>query len=165
MDEAPQKFPPEEWFAAVAGGHPQRVAFRDINGDTEFVKAEWMEENVFELKESPLLVDGVSIWDFVEVEWREGSVEPHFLRSDMDDDDPWRCRTIRARAGASEVRKFVQDCDSSNIHCFAPHRSERGIFVTAIRPDSIEYLKERDPYYLSYILPGEWVFTDTGTQE
>ena len=162
MDDAPEKFPPEAWFAAVAGGHPQRVAFRDRNGDTEFVKAEWDEENIFFLRQLPLLVDGVSTGDYVEVEWAEGSVEPRFVCLT---DYGWGCRTIRARASVSEVRKFVQDCERANIRCFEDYRFERGIFVTAIRPDSIEYLRELDPYYLNYLLPGEWVFTDTGTQE
>ena len=83
MDEAPEKFPPEEWFAAVADGREQRVAFRDRDGETEFVRAEWSEANRFELQESPLLVDGVAVYDFVEVEWEEGSAEPHYHPHDV----------------------------------------------------------------------------------
>lgn len=162
MDDAPEKFPPGEWFAAVAAGRRQRVAFRDINGDTEFVKAEWVEENIFKLKESPLLVDGVSIDDYVEAEWREGSIDPHFVC--LFPDYGWGGRTIRSRASAEEVKKFLQVCERSGIRCFEPHRYERGIFITAVHPDAIRYFQEIDRD-LRYILPGEWVFTDTGTQE
>lgn len=162
MDEAPEKFPPEEWFAAVAEGRQQRVAFRDVNGDTEFVRAEWVEENRFELQESPLLVDGVAVWDVVEVEWREGSVEPHFLRRVPE--ESWGCRPIRTRVSAKEVKKFLEYCDRANIPSFERPRYERGIFVTAIRPEAIEYYREMDRDAL-YLLPGEWFFTDTGTQK
>jgi hypothetical protein len=162
LEDAPEKFPPERWFAAVADGRPQRVAFRDINGDAELVRAEWSEENIFELKESPLLVDGVAIYDFVEVEWRDGSIEPHFLRCVPE--YSWGCRAIRTRVSEKEVKKFLRVCDEINIRSFEGARYERGIFVTAIRPDAIQYYRELDMDVL-YLLPGEWFFTDTGTRE
>ena len=161
MDDAPEKFPPEAWFAAVAEGRAQRVAFRDVNGDTEFVRAEWIEENIFELKESPLLVDGVSIWDYVEVEWREGGVDPHFARLT---EGGWGCRTIRSRATPAEVKEFLRVCEHAHVRCFEPHRYERGVFVTAVHPDAIQDYREFDED-VTCILPGEWVFTDTGTQK
>ena len=160
LDEAPEKFPPEEWFAAVADGREQRVAFLDINGETEFVNAEWSEENRFELKESPLLVDGVAVWDFVEVVWKEGSVEPHFLRRLPE--QSWGCRPVRTRVSPKEVKKFLKTCDDLKIP-FEGTRYERGILVTAIRPETIEYYREMD-WDILHFLPGEWVFTDTGTQ-
>ena len=160
LDDAPVKFPPEEWFAAVAGGRAQRVAFRDVNGDAEFVRAEWLEENLFELKEPPLLVDGVSVLDGVEVEWRVGDVERHFLRRVEDD---WNLRTIRTRASPKEAKRFLKDCDDFRIP-FEQPRYERGILVTAIRQETIEYYRDMDQD-VPLFLPGEWVFTDTGTQD
>ena len=165
MDEAPDKFPPEAWFAAVADGRPQRVAFRDINGDTEFVKAEWVERNVFGVRELPLLVDGVCPYDDVEVEWREGSVEPHYLRNVPEVADEWSCRVIRSRATPKEVREFRQLCKSLRLNCFEGSRYERGTFVVAISPRSIRELEEEWETSLSYIVPGIWQFTDTGTRE
>jgi hypothetical protein len=137
VDDAPEKFPPEEWFAAVAEGRPQRVVFRDINGDTEFVHAEWSEENVFEVKQTPLLVDGVAIWDFIEVEWMEGGIEPHFLRRLPE--YSWGCRAIRTRVSPKEVKKFLRTCKELKIGSFKGPRYERGIFVTAIVPDAIQF--------------------------
>jgi hypothetical protein len=169
VDEAPEKFPPEEWFAAVAEGRPQRVAFRDVNGDTEFVRAEWLKENVFYLRESPLLVDGISIRDFVEVEWTGGGIDPRFVRVA---DERWRCRTIRAHATPKEVKYFKAVCQDYHIAVFEPPRYERGIFVTAIEPDEFkEYLESEEVedeellYYFRHALPNGWVFTDTGSQD
>lgn len=165
MDDAPAKFPPEEWFAAVADGRRQRVAFRDNNGDTEFVKAVWIEENIFGLRQLPLLVDGVCVDDDVEVEWREGSIEPHYLRNVPEVADEWSYRVIRSRPTLKEVRKFRQLCKSLRLNCFGQSRYERGIFVAAISLRLIRYLEEEEEIRLSHLFPGNWRFTDTGTQE
>jgi hypothetical protein len=169
MDDAPAKFPPEEWFAAVAEGHPQRVAFRDINGETEFVQAEWIEENVFWLGQLPLLVDGVCRDDNVEVEWREGEIEPHFLRNLTDPDDEWSCRVVRSHATPGQVKEFTHLYQKRNFNFIEATRYERGIFVAAVSPRLIKYSEEvwetKSKYLLADLLPGKWVFTDTGTQE
>lgn len=162
MDVATEKFPPEEWFAAVADGRPQRVAFRDVNGDTEFVQAEWSEENIFELTESPLLADGVSYGDSVEGEWREGELDPHFARLY----DSLDYRTIRAYPAPKEVKRFLSACERHGINGFRRYRYERGVFVTSISPDLFKYyLEEAYEELIYYVLPDGWVFTDTNKQE
>jgi hypothetical protein len=138
VEDAPEKFPPDEWFAAVADGRRQRVAFLDMNGETEFVHAEWSEENIFELVESPLLVDGVSYGDSVEVEWREGELDPHFTRLY----DRLDYRTIRAYPAPKEVKRFLSDCERHGINGFRRYRYERGVSVTSISPDLFKYYLE-----------------------
>ncbi|MDT5272178.1 MAG: hypothetical protein QOH49_4364 [Acidobacteriota bacterium] len=165
MDEAPDKFPPEEWFTAMSDGRQQRVSFRDNNGDTEFVKAVWIEANIFGLRQQPLLVDGVCIDDDVEVEWREGSVEPHYLRNLPEVADEWSYRVIRSHPTPREVREFRHLCKRLRLNCFGQFRYERGIFVVAISLRLIRYLEEEEEIRLSSLLPGKWRFTDTGTQE
>jgi hypothetical protein len=158
VDDAPEKFPPEEWFAAVAGGRPARVAFIDINGDAELVRADWVEGNIFELAEVPLLVDEATIGDRVEVEWREGDLGPHFVRLSS---GGWGARTIRSRATPDEVERFLRASGQRPL-LFEPHRYECGIFVTAVRPEALNDYEEFYDSDVLDILPGRWAFTDTG---
>lgn len=75
-----QSTAPDEWFTESYAREDVRVNFYDINGNVEAIPAFWMEGNVFSLDETPLRVNGVSIEDLVEVEWRKNEITPYFLR-------------------------------------------------------------------------------------
>lgn len=165
MADAPQDFPPGGWFAAVADGAPQFVAFRDIEGGTELVEADWVKENVFDILAHPLLVDGVSMGDRVEVSWEAGDPTPRFLSVRR----PGGQRTVRVRATEHEVERFlhhVKEYKEEGLDIFAwGYRYERGVLVFGVYDFVAEDLKNVYHLPLSRLLPGEWVFTDTGTQE
>ena len=81
--EAPedsQPTPPDEWFIQSYAKDDVRVNFYDVHGQVEAISAFWREGNVFWLDETPLLVDGVSMEDVVEVEWRENEITPYFVQ-------------------------------------------------------------------------------------
>lgn len=179
---APAPWPPEEWFAAVADGQPQFVACRDINGDTELVEAEWMEENVFYILEIPLLVNGVSVGDEVEAEWEDGDPTPRFVR--VRERGPLRLRTVRVRASEREVETIFRSVEALNDELAFPtirfldygHRHGRGVFVFCLSEFTLQDLPWLDwPRLANLVLPHdgafvdsgarEWVFTDTGTKE
>ena len=78
--EEGKTIPPDEWWTGSYAKGNVRINFYNIYGQVESLAATWIEDNVFALDETPLLVNGLSIEDEVEVEWREGEVIPYFLR-------------------------------------------------------------------------------------
>lgn len=182
MADAPGKFPPEEWFAAVADAAPQFVAFRDINGETELVAAEWLKENVFDILEIPLPVNGVSRWDEVEAEWGADDPTPRFAR--VRKRSGLRTRYGRVRASEREVEEIFRNVEALNDELAFPntrfidggHRYGRGVFVFGLSEFTLRDLTGYDwPRLARLVLPFEssftdtgacgWVFTDTGTRE
>lgn len=182
MADAPPNFPPDEWFAAVADGAPQHVACRDINGDTELVAAEWIEENVFYILEIPLLVNGVSLGDEVEAEWEGDDPTPRFVR--VRERSPLRLRPVRVRASEREVETIFRNVEALNDELAFPttrfmeygHRYGRGVFVFCLSEYTLQDLPRYDwrrlaglvlPHDGAFIDSGgcDWVFTDTGTRE
>lgn len=163
MTDAPEKFPPNEWFAAVAEGGPQFVAFRDVDGGTELVEAEWVEENVFDILDHPLRVDGVSMLDRVEVAWDEGSTTPRYARTRRRSGG----RTVRALAPEDAVRRFlwgVEEYGAEGLNILVwGYRYEGGVLAFCLLKPALEEL--RAARLLARLIPGEWKFTDTGTQE
>ena len=170
MADAPEQFPPNEWFAAAADGAPQHVACRDIDGGTELVEAEWVKENVFCILEIPLLVDGVTLWDEVEADWEGGDPTPRFVR--VRKGSP--VRHIRVRASEREVEKILRLMESYKDELAFPttrfmdcgHRYGRGVFVFCMSRLTLEDLTRLYGPRLADLLIGpEWFFTDTGGRE
>jgi hypothetical protein len=164
MSDAPEKFPPEEWFAAFADGRKQHVAFRDINGGTELLEAEWIEENVFLIRELPLLVDGVGPYSSVEVFWEEGDVTPRFLRAAGEPD----CRVVRVPAYDCDVEQLTAlDDELDRDYFFRLFRGRcrrgRGVFVFCLEDHTLAQLREHG-LSLEMLLPRGWRFTDGGGQ-
>ena len=75
--EESQPMPPDAWFIDSYAKGDVSVNFYDIYGKVEAIPATWMESNIFSLDETPLRVNGVSIEDQVEVEWRGDEITPY----------------------------------------------------------------------------------------
>ena len=178
--DAPEGFPPEEWFAAVAAGAPQRVACRDIEGETEHVEAEWVDENVFRILEIPLLVNGVTLWDEVEARWEGDDPTPRFARVRRRS----TVRLVRVRASEREVDRLLSLVESYKDELAFPTtrfmdcglRYGRGVLVFCMSEFTLAELTEIYGPRLPDLLLGpegfytdtgarEWVFTDTGGRE
>lgn len=176
----PEPWPPEAWFAAAADGAPQFVAGSDVNGDTELVAAEWVEENVFRIREIPLLVNGFSEGDEVEAAWEGGDPTPRFVRVR----ERSHVRFVRVRASEREVEDIFRHVETLRDELAFPttpflnsgHRYGRGVFVFGISEHTLQELPWYDwPRLARLLLPLEssftdtgardWVFTDTGTRE
>lgn len=155
--EAPSVFPPESWFAAAAGGATQYVAFSDTRGETEFVCAEWEEENVFRVLQHPLRVDGVSRGDLVEVRWEVDDPTPRFngVRERSG------CRTVRVLASDAQLKTFLSRLDKFRLlHYLGAYRHEDGVFIFCISPEELEAFADEEGVTLQEMLPGVWAFTD-----
>lgn len=103
--------PPDEWWADSYAKGNVRVNFYDMHGRVESIAATWSEDGVFEfeLAETPLLVNGVSIGDVVEVEWRPGEVTPYFVR--VKEKSPYRTVRVeisRPEANNPRLKEFVR---------------------------------------------------------
>jgi hypothetical protein len=108
--------PPDEWWTDSYAKGNVRVNFYDIYGKIESIAATWSEDDIFEfeLDETPLLVNGVSIGDIVEVEWRLGEVTPYFVR--VNEKSPYR--TVRVELNKSDadnprLKEFLRNSTSS----------------------------------------------------
>jgi len=124
--------PPDEWWAESYSKGNVCVNFHDIYGKIEAIPATWVEDNIFELDATPLLVNGVSIEDVVEVEWKRGEATPYFVR--VKEKSPYR--TVRVELRPSEannprLREFVRR--------YCPnHRIEGGILAFSVFKDAAE---------------------------
>jgi hypothetical protein len=74
--EDPALVPPEKWYAYIAEGHQPEAAFPGVGRQVELLKVEWMRERLFRVDQVPLLVNGISLYDLVEVEWQDGDIIP-----------------------------------------------------------------------------------------
>lgn len=91
--------PPDEWWVKSYAKGDICVHFYNIYGKVEAITATWIEDNIFALGATPLLVKGVSIEDVVDVEWRRGDVVPYFVR--VKEKSPYR--TVRVELSRSEA--------------------------------------------------------------
>ncbi len=70
--------PPDDWRNYIDRGGESAVVFPVSNGGIELVKADCVGSRQFRVREVPLWVNDVCIYDVVEVEWYANDVKPHF---------------------------------------------------------------------------------------
>jgi hypothetical protein len=155
--EDPTLGPPEKWFAYLAFGHQQEVAFPSTDDQVELVKVEWKRARLFRVAQVTLLVNDVSLYDLVEAEWRDGDLIPHFKR-------------VAERSGHRTIRAVVTDLESeASIRHFAKlnttdrkrYRYEKGVLAFTISESELDEIAKE---WLGY-LPLSWVYTDTLSQD
>jgi hypothetical protein len=71
---------PDDWWLTYLPGEKVPVIFNDTSGEIERVEAIWAGDNLFEIRQVPLHVNGVSLDDVIEVKWEEGDITPIFDR-------------------------------------------------------------------------------------
>ncbi|MCU1266470.1 MAG: hypothetical protein JWM21_2788 [Acidobacteria bacterium] len=77
--DAPQL--PDDWWLKYAPDEHVPMAFQDIKGGTETIDVRWAwQDNLFEIVQTPLRVNGLSLGDYIEARWEEGDVTPLFAR-------------------------------------------------------------------------------------
>lgn len=137
--EAPedsQPTPPDEWFIQSYAKDDVRVNFYDVHGQVEAISAFWREGNVFWLDETPLLVDGVSMEDVVEVEWRENEITPYFVQVT----EKSTLRTFRAKLSSKDATdKRLVDYLKANTYSY---RIDRDIFAFTVYDDPDDSVME-----------------------
>lgn len=149
--------PPEEWFAHVADGRQQVAAFPNVDDKVELLEVEWLKERIFEVEQVPLLVNGVSLYDRVEMEWQDGDHVPHFKRVT----EPFGNRTVRAIVNGPTRKDrdaFVNSVVSSS---FPEYRYENEVLAFTVSRSELdgETREQLDS------LPLSWLYTDTLSHE
>ena len=140
----------EKWFAYVAFGNRPEVAFPSIDDQVELVTVEWMRESLFRVEQVPLLVNGVSLYDLIEVEWQEGNVIPRFHR-------------VAERSGHRTIRAVVTDPEREvSIRHFAKlnttdrkrYRYEKSTLAFTISESELDDIAKEWLGYLPLKSPG-----------
>jgi hypothetical protein len=153
----PTSVPPEKWFAYLAFGHEQEVAFPCDDDRVELLKVEWIRERLFRIQQVPLFANGVSLYDLVEAEWRESDVMPWFKR-------------VAEKSGLRTVRAFLTDLErEAAVRHFAKvntasrgrYRYENAVLAFTIEEPALDAIAKE---WLSY-LPLTWMYTDTLSQD
>lgn len=153
----PATLPPEEWLAEVRTGLRQEVRFPSSKGGSEIVRVDWMRERLFRVEEVPLFVNGVSLYDLVEVEWRGKDLIPYFKRVA----ENYGYRTIRAVVNDLDRSEDIEDFAKKNTDDSIKYRCEQGVLVMTVRKPGVDdFVRE----WLGY-LPLTWVYTDTLTMK
>jgi hypothetical protein len=156
VDDVPPLMPSVEWFEYVADGRQHQAAFPAIGGKVELVQVQWWEGLLFRVTQVPLLVNGVSEDDIVEVEWQEGEIIPHFKRV-VDNEGH---RTVRVTAVGTYRKEWMAQLLEHVQRTYYSYRYENKVVVFTIgRPELPEEIRD----WLSYI-DASWIYTDTLTQ-
>ncbi|MDX6383691.1 MAG: hypothetical protein QOK48_1264 [Blastocatellia bacterium] len=72
---------PDDWWLTYLPDERVLVTFIDMNGEIEKIEATWAYEgNLFKMRQTPLRVNGVSFYDYIEVRWENGDLTPIFER-------------------------------------------------------------------------------------
>jgi hypothetical protein len=149
--------PPDEWRDYIDRGGESVVAFPASNGEIELVKADCVGSRQFRVREVPLWVNDVGIFDLVEVGWQANDVMPHF-------------KQVIERGGYRTVRAVIHDpAKEESIKHFARLNSalptlfnyEEGVLTFTIRRAELDRIAKE---WLSY-LPLTWMYTDTLSQD
>lgn len=155
LTSEPEALPPAEWSAYVAGGG-QHAAFPAGDGEVELLKVEWVRERIFRVERVPLRVNGVSLYDLVELEWLTGEVVPRFKQV-----TERRGRTIRALMTDPAREDSIRHFAKLHVADRKRYRYEKPVLAfTIVEPELDELMKE----WLGY-LPVTWVYTDTLSQK
>lgn len=153
----PASMPPEQWISDVAEGMRQEVTFPTMNNKVEIVRVEWMRERLFRVEEVPLRVNGVSLYDLVEGEWRDGESIPHFKRVV----ENYGYRTVRAIVNQPDRLDSILEFAKMNTEEPMKYRCEERILALTVRkPGLSDFQKEWFGH-----LPVIWNYTDTLTQD
>jgi hypothetical protein len=148
--------PPAEWSAYIAGSRKQEAAFPAGDGEVELVKVEWVRERIFCVDQVPLKVNGLSLYDLVELEWVDGDAVPRFKQV-----VERRGRTIRAVMNDPAREDSMRHFAKVHVAERKRYRYEKPVLAfTIVEPELDALMKE----WLSY-LPASWVYTDTLTQK
>jgi hypothetical protein len=86
---------PDDWWLTYYIDEHVPIVFYDGAGKVETVEATWAKDNIFRIEQTPLRVDGVSLWDCVEVRWEAGDLTPIFVR-------------VKEKSGYRTIRADVQ---------------------------------------------------------
>jgi hypothetical protein len=104
----------------------------------------------------PLGVNGVSLYDLVELEWPAGEVVPRFKQV-----TERRGRTIRALMTDPAREDSIRHFAKLHVADRKRYRYEKPVLAfTIVEPELDELMKE----WLGY-LPVTWVYTDTLSQK
>jgi hypothetical protein len=104
----------------------------------------------------PLRVNGVSLYDLVELEWPAGEVVPRFKQV-----TERRARTIRALMTDPAREDSIRHFAKLHVADRNRYRYEKPVLAfTIVEPELGELMKE----WLGY-LPVTWVYTDTLSQK
>ena len=138
--------PPEKWFAYLAFGHEQEVAFPCDDDRVELLKVEWIRERLFRIQQVPLLANGVSLYDLGEAEWREADVRPWFKRVAEESG----LRTVRAFLTDLEREAAVRHFAKVNTASRGRYRYENAVLAFTIEEPALdaiakEWLSDTSP--------------------
>ncbi len=150
--------PPEEWFWHMAAHRPSQVALIDVNGQIEFVNAEWIKTRLFVVGQVPLLVNGVTQFDQIEVEWLSGDPIPHFQRVVKN----IGYRTVRVTVAPNfreYLANFVRDYIEKPYAGRYSH--ENNVLAFTIAESRLSETLQRQLWYSGIT----WIHTDTLTHE
>ena len=150
--EFAELLPPAEWSAHVAGGGQQEAKFPGSDGEVELLRVDWVRERIFRVDQVPLRVNGVSLYDLVELEWPEGDAVPCFRQV-----VERRGRTIRAVLNDSGREDAIRHFAKMHVGDRKKYRYERPVLAMTITEHELDDLSKE---WLSY-LPVSWVYTDT----
>lgn len=155
--EDPALAPPDKWFDYIGEDHSQTATFPSINNQRESLPVDWMRDRLFRVEEVPLFVDYVSLYDLVEVEWRDGDIIPCFKRVV----ENYGYRTIRAVVNELDRVSDILQFAKMNTEKPMKYRYEEGVLALTTGKDG---LNESAKEWLGY-LPVTWKYTDTLTQD
>lgn len=118
---------PDDWWLTYLPDDKVPVIFQDKNGEIEKVEATWAgEDNLFEITQVPLRVNGVSLDDTIEVRWEESDLTPIFERVN----EKGEFGTIRV-----DVKKLSGKARRSLVEslgrAIARHRIDGGLMVVS----------------------------------
>jgi hypothetical protein len=149
--------PLEKWFAYVAFGNRPEVAFPTIDHQVELLTVKWTRELLFRVEQVPLLVNGVSLYDLVQVEWQDGDLIPRFKRVAESSGH----RTIRAVITNPEREVSIRRFAKLNTADRKRFRYENSTLAFTISESELDDIAKE---WLGY-LPLTWMYTDTLSQQ
>lgn len=99
---------PDDWWLTYVDGEHVPVIFEDKNGEVEKVEAIYRPaDNLFKLMQTPLRVNGVSLYDYVEVRWEQGDLTPIFVR--LDERDGYGTVRVNVKMLSRKARRILMD--------------------------------------------------------
>ena len=118
---------PDEWWLTYLPDESVAVIFQDKNVEIERVEAIWAgEDNLFEIQQVPLRVNGVSLDDVIEVRWEEGDITPIFDR--VNEKSQFGTIRVNVKNLSGKARRSLVEYLGRSI---SDHRTDGGVMVIA----------------------------------